>query len=72
MKFDMVMPKMTGINTFEKIKAMDKDVKVLVVSGYSKEGQAEEILNKGADGFVQKPFSLETLSLAIRDVLKKG
>ncbi|MCP4727378.1 MAG: PAS domain S-box protein [bacterium] len=68
---DMVMPKMTGIHTFEKIKAMNKNVKVLVVSGYSKEGQAEEILNKGADGFVQKPFSLETLSLAIRDVLKK-
>ncbi len=66
---DMIMPKLTGIKTFEQLKQMDPEVKVLVVSGYSKEGQAEEILNKGALGFVQKPFSLEKLSKAIRKIL---
>ncbi|MFC1493506.1 PAS domain S-box protein [candidate division KSB1 bacterium] len=67
---DMIMPKMTGINTFEQLKSIDPDIKVLVVSGHSKEGQAEEILRKGAMGFVQKPFSLEILSKAIHEVLK--
>ncbi len=66
---DMVMPGMTGEETFEQIKAVDPEIKVLLSSGYSMSGQAAEIMQKGCDGFIQKPFKLEKLSQKIREIL---
>mgnify|MGYP000172741454 CR=1 FL=1 len=37
-------------------------MKVLLSSGYSIDGQASEILERGCDGFIQKPFTMEALS----------
>ena len=45
--------------------------KVLLSSGYSINGQATEILERGCDGFIQKPFSMKELSIKIRDILCK-
>jgi DNA-binding response OmpR family regulator len=42
---------------------------VLLSSGYSVEGQASEILERGCDGFIQKPFSISELSKQIRKIL---
>ena len=69
---DMVMPGMTGEETFEQIKAIDPDIKVLLSSGYSIDGQAAEIIQKGCDGFIQKPFKLEKLSQKIREILNSS
>jgi len=66
---DMIMPEMSGGDTYEKLKEINPDVKVLLSSGYSINGQAEEILKRGCKGFIQKPFSLEELSKSIREVL---
>ena len=41
----------------------------MVASGYTLKGQAEELLRKGADGFIQKPYSLENIAAKIRQVL---
>jgi two-component system cell cycle sensor histidine kinase/response regulator CckA len=66
---DMVMPKMGGGDTYEKLKEIDPAVKVLLSSGYSIDGQASKILSRGCDGFIQKPFDIKSLSLEIRKIL---
>ncbi len=68
---DMIMPDIGGGEVYDKIKMIDPEVKVLLSSGYSVEGQATEILNKGCSGFIQKPFNLKSLSIKIREVLSK-
>ncbi len=65
---DMIMPDMGGGAVFDRLKSIDPHVKVLLSSGYSLSGQAEEIMSRGCAGFIQKPFSLEQLSLKIREL----
>ena len=66
---DMIMPVMGGGKTFDSLKKIDPEVKVLLSSGYSLNGQATEILNRGCNGFIQKPFNLMDLSHKIRGIL---
>ncbi len=69
---DMIMPKMGGGETFDRIKKMKPDIKVLLSSGYSISGQATEILNRGCNGFIQKPFNLQNLSQNLRSILEEN
>ncbi|MCP4727646.1 MAG: PAS domain S-box protein [bacterium] len=68
---DMVMPGMPGKETFMALKEIKKDVKVILVSGYSQNGKAKEIIDKGTRAFLQKPFKLHEISKLISDVLKE-
>ena len=56
---DMVMPDMSGGDTYDRLKKINPAIKVLLSSGYSINGQAEEILDRGCNGFIQKPFTLK-------------
>jgi len=66
---DMIMPDKSGGETYDSLRKIDSEVKVLLSSGYSLSGQASEILDRGCNGFIQKPFSMRTLSQKIREVL---
>jgi PAS domain S-box-containing protein len=66
---DMVMPGMGGLETFDKLKEIDSDVRVLLSSGYSLDGQAREIMDRGCTGFIQKPFTLNDISQKVREIL---
>jgi signal transduction histidine kinase len=66
---DMIMPEMSGGEVFDQLKRIDPQVKVLLASGFSMQGQAREIMNRGCVGFIQKPFTLEDLSLRLRSIL---
>ncbi|MCG6533900.1 MAG: PAS domain S-box protein, partial [Syntrophales bacterium LBB04] len=68
---DMVMPQMSGGETFDQLKMINPNVNVLLSSGYSLNGQAQEILNRGCDGFIQKPFSYGELSRKLKEVLDR-
>jgi len=68
---DMIMPEMGGGETYDKLKEINPSVRVLLSSGYSIEGQASEILKRGCDGFIQKPFRMRLLSRKIRELLDK-
>jgi DNA-binding NarL/FixJ family response regulator len=68
---DLIMPVMDGGETYDKLKEINPDIKVLLSSGYGIDGQATEILNCGCNGFIQKPFDMKTLSEKIRSVLDK-
>lgn len=66
---DMIMPDLGGGETFDHLKAMDPSVKVILSSGYSLIGQAKQIMTRGCNGFIQKPFRIQEVSLKIREVL---
>ena len=66
---DMIMPDMGGGDVYDRLKAVDRGVKILLSSGYSLDGQAAEILGRGCDGFIQKPFNVTDLSHKIREIL---
>jgi CheY-like chemotaxis protein len=68
--FDMIMPCMSGNELFERIRALDPNVRALLSSGYGLNGQAREILDSGCDGFIQKPFDLRELSRKVRELLE--
>ncbi len=68
---DMVMPGMGGREAYDKMKEINPDVKVLLSSGYSKDGLATEILERGCNGFIQKPFNMKEISEKIREILDK-
>jgi two-component system, cell cycle sensor histidine kinase and response regulator CckA len=66
---DMIMPGMGGGETYDSIKALRLDVKVLLSSGYSIMGEASTILNRGCQGFIQKPFTMKSFSEKLREIL---
>jgi PAS domain S-box-containing protein len=68
---DMVMPKMGGGEAYDRMKEINPNVKVLLSSGYSIDGEASEILERGCDGFIQKPFTMKQLSGTMREILDR-
>jgi two-component system, cell cycle sensor histidine kinase and response regulator CckA len=66
---DLIMPGMSGSETFDAIRAVNPSARILLCSGYSSDDQAPEILSKGCAGFIQKPFGLGELSQKLKDIL---
>ncbi len=66
---DIVMPDMSGGEAYDRIKEVNCNVKVLLSSRHRMDGQATEILNRGCEGFIQKPFSIYELSRKIREII---
>lgn len=62
---DIKMPKITGIELLEKIRAIDKEIPVILTTGYADLNMAVEAVNKGAFEFIIKPFNLNYLVHAI-------
>jgi len=62
---------MSGGETYGKFKEIDPAIKVLLVSGYSLNGAATEILDRGCNGFIQKPAKSRELSQKLREILDK-
>ena len=69
---DMIMPGMGGSDIFDQLKKLDPSIRVLLSSGYSLNGQASNIMNRGCNGFIQKPFNIEQISKKIREILDKA
>ena len=66
---DMIMPEMGGGETYDRIKEISPNIKVLLTSGYSIDGPATGILERGCNGFIQKPFNMKALSQELRKIL---
>lgn len=65
---DMNMPTMSGKETFEKLKKIRPDVRVVVSTGYSNESLEPAMIENLIDGFLQKPYQMEELSKVLREV----
>jgi signal transduction histidine kinase len=66
---DMIMPRMGGSETFDRLRQINPDIKVLLSTGYSIEGQAADIVNRGCAGFIQKPFNMAELTKKIMEII---
>ncbi|WDP89463.1 MAG: response regulator [Desulfobacter sp.] len=65
---DMVMPEMNGFETYEKIRKINPDIRVLVCSGYSKEEEIRQMIANGCDDYIYKPFDVAMLSQKLQTV----
>ena len=68
---DMIMPELGGGETYDKLREVDPEIRVLLSSGYSIDGEATEILERGCNGFIQKPFDMKEISRKIREILEE-
>ena len=66
---DMIMPGISGGETFDRLREINPGIKVLLSSGYSLNGEAQTIMDRGCKGFIQKPFQIEKLSQKVREML---
>ncbi len=66
---DIVMPRMSGKETFIQLKEFDPNIKVLLASGFKQDERVRSILEMGGRGFVQKPYDLEKLCRAVQKYL---
>ena len=69
---DLIMPDTGGGEVYDRMKALNPDVKVILSSGYSLNVEASEIIGRGANAFIQKPFSVIDLSHKIRKVIMEA
>ncbi|MFN2356580.1 MAG: response regulator [Desulfotignum sp.] len=65
---DMVMPEMSGLETFDAIRRIQSDVRVLVSSGHKKEIEIKTMIKKGCNNFIFKPFDVAMLSKKINAI----
>jgi PAS domain S-box-containing protein len=75
-KFDVVildlnMPKMSGKETFEKLKKIDSKIPVIISTGYSDRDMEVTQWGEAVDAFLQKPYPIEELSKTIRLILDR-
>jgi CheY-like chemotaxis protein/nitrogen-specific signal transduction histidine kinase len=68
---DIVMPIMDGGEAFDRLRKIDPTVKVLLASGYSRDGEAKDILARGCNGFIQKPFRMSELSQKLTEIISQ-
>ncbi|MDA3900361.1 MAG: PAS domain S-box protein [Spirochaetes bacterium] len=65
---DMIMPGMSGKETFEKLKEIDPSVKVILSSGFKHDERIQSVMESGILDFIQKPYSLPELSAKIKNM----
>jgi CheY-like chemotaxis protein len=68
---DMIMPEMGGAETFNILKSIDPSMKIILTSGYSIDARPTKMLEKGCNGFIQKPYTVQALSQQVREVLDR-
>jgi len=67
---DIILPDIGGKVVYPQLMGVRPNLRVIVCSGYSVDGPAQEILDAGAQGFIQKPFTLIALSEKLKDVMR--
>jgi DNA-binding NtrC family response regulator len=75
-KFDLVitdlrMPKMSGTELLKLIKQEQPHLPVVVVSGFTPGNTQNLIIGEQADGFLNKPFTVEQIEKMLKDLLGK-
>jgi signal transduction histidine kinase/ActR/RegA family two-component response regulator len=66
---DLTMPERSGVEVLADLRRIDPAVRVVLCSGYSVEAQGLDLAQLGATGFLQKPYSFDEISRAIRQAL---
>ncbi len=69
---DMVMPRLGGLETFRRLRGMDRKARILLYSGYDRNEQAQQAIREGALGLLAKPFGKSELLQWIRKSLDEA
>ena len=67
---DFAMPHMDGEETFQELRRIRPDVRVILSSGYTEQKIAQRFAHKGLNGFIQKPYGIRAICDKIRQVLE--
>ena len=69
---DMIMdPGLDGLETFKRILAIKPNQRAIIASGYTETSRVEQARQLGAELFIKKPYTIETVGMAIRQALQK-
>ena len=66
---DLEMPKMNGKEVMDKIREINPEIKVLLSSGALTDADEKNIINKGFNGFLKKPYNLKTLYMKMAEII---
>ncbi len=66
---DITMPEMDGIECVEQLVALNPHVLILIISALADKATAVEAMEKGANGFLNKPFSDRQLNEALAELI---
>lgn len=69
---DLRMEGIAGENTFERIKKIDKDLPVFIITGYGTYPEKVRLFRKKIDRYISKPFDMEFIKILIRNKMKPG
>ena len=68
---DMELPDMSGEKVYPSIREARPEMKVIICSGYALDESIQGILNRGARGFIEKPFTMKILAEKLKEILDK-
>lgn len=69
---DLTMPRMDGIECIGRLVELKPAVRILVISALADKATAVEAMEKGANGFLNKPFTDRQLNEAIADLIRES
>jgi two-component system response regulator PilR (NtrC family) len=68
---DLMMPGMDGLTLLKKIKGLDKDILVIIITGYATIETAVKAIEAGAYDYIAKPFRLDELMIVIKNACER-
>jgi CheY-like chemotaxis protein len=66
---DLEMPKMNGKEVLHKLREIDPQIKVMLSSGALTEADEKNVINKGFNGFIKKPYNINTLCEKMAEII---
>ena len=66
---DLEMPKMNGKEVMDKIREINPEIKVVLSSGALTDADEKNVMNKGFNGFIKKPYNLNTLYKKMAEII---
>lgn len=72
MLLDLVMPDVDGFEVLTKLRAVNQELPVIVITAKDDSDSTADAMSAGANGVMVKPFSIENLMPAIQNALKPG
>lgn len=67
---DMVMPDINGDKVFGHLRDINPTIKILLSTGYSEDEHIEDLIANGNASFIQKPFTIETITPVLKELLE--
>lgn len=68
---DLIMPRLSGVETFHSLRAISAKIPVVITSGYTKHDQLTKLTNEGARAFLAKPFTINQLTTIVAEHIRQ-